>query len=50
MAFIIEEAGGTASNGQTPILDISPENINQTTPIYIGNKGLIQELEKNLKI
>jgi fructose-1,6-bisphosphatase I len=49
MAFIIEEAGGTASNGQTPILDISPENINQTTPIYIGNKGLIVELEKILK-
>jgi len=36
MAFIIEHAGGSASNGSIPILDIRPESLDQRAPIYIG--------------
>lgn len=36
MAFIIEHAGGSASNGHIPILDIKPESLDQRAPIYIG--------------
>ena len=36
MAFIIEHAGGAASNGSIPILDILPESLDQRAPIYIG--------------
>jgi fructose-1,6-bisphosphatase I len=36
MAFIIEHAGGAASNGNIPILDILPESLDQRAPIYIG--------------
>ena len=36
MAFIIEHAGGAASNGLIPILDILPESLDQRAPIYIG--------------
>ncbi|HBA86709.1 MAG TPA: class 1 fructose-bisphosphatase [Geobacter sp.] len=36
MAFIIEHAGGAASNGSIPILDIVPESLDQRAPIYIG--------------
>jgi len=36
MAFIIEQAGGAATNGKTPILDIVPEGLDQRAPIYIG--------------
>jgi len=36
MAFIIEHAGGSASNGSMPILDIRPESLDQRAPIYIG--------------
>ncbi|HJV36905.1 class 1 fructose-bisphosphatase [Geomonas sp.] len=36
MAFIVEHAGGSASNGTIPILDIHPESLDQRAPIYIG--------------
>ena len=36
MAFIIENAGGSASNGDIRILDIKPESLDQRAPIYIG--------------
>jgi fructose-1,6-bisphosphatase I len=36
MAFIIEHAGGAATNGKTPILDLKPESLDQRAPIYIG--------------
>lgn len=38
MAFIAEAAGGTASNGEVDILDISIESIHQQSPILIGTK------------
>ena len=49
MSFIIEQAGGASSNGEGSILDIKPELIQQRVPIYIGNKNLIEQLEKALK-
>jgi fructose-1,6-bisphosphatase I len=36
MAFLIEQAGGAATNGEIPILDIVPEGIDQRCPVYIG--------------
>ncbi|WP_243373643.1 class 1 fructose-bisphosphatase [Geotalea sp. SG265] len=36
MAFLIEHAGGAATNGKIPILDIKPESLDQRAPIYIG--------------
>ena len=36
MAFIIEHAGGSASNGSIPILDIQPDSLDQRAPVYIG--------------
>ena len=36
MAFLIEHAGGAATNGQMPILDMKPESLDQRAPIYIG--------------
>jgi fructose-1,6-bisphosphatase I len=36
MAFLIENAGGAASNGKTPILDIKPHSLDQREPVYIG--------------
>ena len=49
MAFIMTRAGGAASDGKKPILDIQPEDITQRTPIYIGNRDFVEELEKALK-
>lgn len=36
MAYLVEQAGGAATNGCTPILDLMPEGLDQRAPIYIG--------------
>jgi len=46
MAFIIEHAGGSASNGAIPILDIKPESLDQRAPIYIGCTSDVQQAVK----
>jgi fructose-1,6-bisphosphatase I len=37
MAFLIEHAGGAASNGSVRILDLKPQSLDQRQPIYIGS-------------
>lgn len=44
MAYLITQAGGLASNGSIPILDIVPENIHQRSPIYLGSKDDVEEV------
>lgn len=36
MAFLMEQAGGAASNGTMPILDVVPDGLDQREPIFIG--------------
>ena len=43
MAYLIEMAGGVASNGNMPILDIQPEQLHQRVPIFIGSKNLVEK-------
>jgi fructose-1,6-bisphosphatase I len=38
LAFIVEQAGGLASNGSSRILDIQPTDLHQRTPLFIGSK------------
>jgi fructose-1,6-bisphosphatase I len=44
-AFIIEVAGGLATNGSQRILDIVPSALHERTPIFIGSKNMVNELE-----
>lgn len=44
-AFIIEVAGGKATNGEGRILDIVPNELHQRSALYIGSKGMMEELE-----
>lgn len=37
LAFLIEQAGGKASNGEQNLLDIIPEKLHQRTPLVIGS-------------
>ena len=46
MALIVKEAGGYASDTTQPILNIKPELLHQKTPLFIGNKKLVKQLEK----
>lgn len=42
MAFIMEQAGGMATDGQQDILAVKVESINQLSPIYIGSSYEVQ--------
>ena len=46
LAFLIEQAGGYASDGQGPILDIQPTDLHHRAPVFIGNKNLVKQAEK----
>lgn len=37
LAFIVENAGGAASDGTQRIMDIQPTKLHQKTPLYIGS-------------
>ncbi len=43
LAFIAEVAGGAATDGRNRILDISPTELHQRTPLVIGNVDLVEE-------
>lgn len=49
MAFIVEAAGGKASDGRKRILDLKPTYLHEKTPIYIGSKYLVDLAEKFIK-
>ena len=44
-AFIVEKAGGKATNGKIRILDVKPTELHQRTPFFIGSKLMMEELE-----
>ena len=43
VAFLAAHAGGVASDGSRPILDIEPAQIHQRTPLVIGGKREMEE-------
>ena len=47
--FIIEKAGGYCSNGQSPVLDLKPKELNQRVPLYIGAKNIVKTAETFMK-
>jgi fructose-1,6-bisphosphatase I len=44
LSFVIEQAGGKATNGEIDILDIVPTSIHQRTPLFIGSEDNVNEL------
>ena len=46
MSFIIEQAGGYASTGQSPLMDIQPTELHQRTPLFVGNRELVEKAEE----
>ncbi|HET6541399.1 MAG TPA: class 1 fructose-bisphosphatase [Chryseolinea sp.] len=43
-AFIVEVAGGKATNGKERILDVQPTELHQRTPMFIGSREMMDEL------
>jgi fructose-1,6-bisphosphatase I len=48
LAFLAEQAGGYASDGNGPILDIEPIELHQRVPLFIGNRPLVLKAESYL--
>jgi len=49
LAFLIENAGGKASTGTLPILDVVPEKLHQRTPLVIGSSEDVELVESFIK-
>lgn len=48
LAFVVERAGGRASDGRARILDRVPTQLHERTPLYIGSADRVAQLEKVL--
>jgi fructose-1,6-bisphosphatase I len=46
MAFIIEQAGGKASNGYDRILDLEVTELHQRSAIFIGSENMVHKAEE----
>lgn len=45
LAFVVEQAGGSATDGNRRILDIAPQALHQRSPLYIGSKNLVESIQ-----
>ena len=46
MAFLCEHAGGAASTGTEPVLDIAPDDLHQRVPFFAGSVENVREAEE----
>jgi fructose-1,6-bisphosphatase I len=49
LAFIARQAGGYASDGRNDILELQPTSLHQRTPLFIGNRGLVEKAEEFIR-
>lgn len=49
LAFIVEQAGGGATDGHNRILEITPNRLHQRTPLYIGSKKMLEKAHSFLR-
>jgi fructose-1,6-bisphosphatase I len=48
LAFIVEQAGGAASDGAQRVLDVTPTELHQRTPLYIGSASEVDLAKRTL--
>jgi fructose-1,6-bisphosphatase I len=46
MAFIMEQAGGKASDGFRRILEVQPYDLHQRSPLFIGSCAMVEKAEE----
>lgn len=49
MAFLVEQAGGKAFDGNRRIMDINPIDLHQRTPFFAGSSDMVDQLEVIIK-
>lgn len=50
LAFIAEQAGGYASTGHLPILELQPTSLHQRVPLVIGSADEVREAERYFRV
>ncbi len=46
LAMLIEQAGGSATDGTTRILDLQPKELHQRCPLFIGSSAMVEDVMK----
>lgn len=46
MAMVVEHAGGRATDGTRPLLDIDPTSLHQRTPVFVGTAEYVDLAER----
>lgn len=49
LAFLIDQAGGSASDGTQAILDVVPARLHVRVPLFIGNRILVEQAESFIR-
>jgi len=49
LAMVVENAGGLASTGEGRVLDLQPTALHQRTPLYIGSRQDVLEIERLIR-
>ncbi len=49
LAYIIEQAGGLASTGTERVLEITPSELHQRVPFFVGSKHMVEKAISNFK-
>jgi len=49
LAFIVEQAGGRASDGRQDIMHIQPESLHQRVPLFIGSREDVNKAEQFIR-
>ncbi|CAB1367826.1 class 1 fructose-bisphosphatase [Denitratisoma oestradiolicum] len=44
MSMIVEQAGGRATDGRRPLLEIQPESLHQRVPVILGSKNEVERV------
>ncbi len=50
MAFIVEQAGGKASDGFRRIMDIEPKELHERVPFFCGSKKMVEKAEEFMQV
>ena len=45
LAFLAEQAGGKATDGERRIMEIEPQTLHERTPFYVGSKKMVEKAE-----
>jgi len=46
MAFLVEQAGGAATNGHERILDVAPTKLHQRVSVILGSKNEVDRVTR----